>query len=82
MPPIHTKFIPIPIHINFDFKEEYKHYTPLELLRIVRSPDDYQQGAVDAATLLLDGFPKAEIAEAERLLTEEQTPVIKILVRT
>lgn len=39
--------------MNFKFHDQYKDYSNIELLKIVRRPNDYQTAAVDAATLIL-----------------------------
>src|SRR5689334_486868 len=40
--------------MNFDFHTQYKRYSNIELLKIVKHPDGYQQEAITAATQILD----------------------------
>lgn len=39
--------------MNFDFRDKYKDYSNIDLLKIVRRPKEYQVAAVDAATEIL-----------------------------
>ena len=39
--------------MNFDFYQQYKNYSNIELLKIVRRPDDYQPAAVAVAAQIL-----------------------------
>lgn len=39
--------------MNFDFYHQYKHYSNIDLLKIVKRPSDYQSAAVEAATQIL-----------------------------
>src|SRR5689334_9501012 len=39
--------------MNLNFIEEFKNYSNLELLKIIKNPTDYQQAAVDAAQTIL-----------------------------
>lgn len=48
--------------MNFNFYDQYKNYSSVDLLKIVRHPNDYQAAAVDAATKLLK----------ERLVSESE----------
>lgn len=40
--------------MHFDFYEQYKGYSNVELLKILQQPDGYQPQAIDAATRLLE----------------------------
>lgn len=40
--------------MNFDFHQQYKDYSNIDLLKIAKRPGDYQPAAVEAATQLLD----------------------------
>ena len=46
--------------MDIDFHEKYKGYSNIELLKILRRPNEYQVAAVDAATrsLLQEKFPR------------------------
>lgn len=39
--------------MNFDFHDKYKDYSNIELLKIIKRPNEYQVSAVDAATQIL-----------------------------
>lgn len=39
--------------MNFDFYDQYKDYSNIDLLKIVRRPTEYQVAAIDAATQIL-----------------------------
>ena len=40
--------------MNFDFYQQYKNYSNIELLKIVKQPTDYQPAAVAVATQILN----------------------------
>jgi hypothetical protein len=48
--------------MNFNFHDKYKEYSNIELLKIVRQPNEYQTDAVDAATSILK---EREISETD-----------------
>ena len=48
--------------MNFNFHDQYKDYSNIELLKIVRQPNEYQTNAVEAATSILK---KREISETD-----------------
>jgi len=53
--------------MTFDFFELYQNYSTIELLKIVKRPDDYQQQAVETATKILSG----------RTITEEDESAVQ-----
>src|SRR5882762_8938072 len=48
--------------MTFNFHDKYKDYSNIELLKIVRQPNEYQTDAVDAATSILK---EREISETD-----------------
>ncbi len=60
--------------MNFDFYEQYKQYSTVELLKIVKKAADYQPGAVEAARTLLAQrqISQHELEEADSLVNEEE----------
>lgn len=52
--------------MNFDFYQQYKDYSNIDLLKIIKRPDDYQPAAVTVATQLL----------SERQVTSEEVHLI------
>ena len=60
--------------MNFDFYEQYKEYSTVELLKIVKKAADYQPGAVEAAKTILAQrqITQHELEEAEHLIKEEE----------
>lgn len=48
--------------MHFNFHDQYKDYSNIELLKIVRQPNEYQTDAVGAATSILQ---EREISEAD-----------------
>src|SRR5687768_3427403 len=52
----------------FNFSDKYKDYSNIELLKIIRRPDDYQPAAIEAAGLILK---HRQITEEEKNFVEE-----------
>ena len=53
--------------MNFDFHHQYKDYSNIDLLKIVKRPAEYQSAAVTVATQIL----------SERQVTPEETQFIE-----
>ena len=57
------RYKPLFYHLmNFDFYQQYKHYSNIDLLKIIKRPDDHQPAAVVVARQILDS----------RILTPEE----------
>lgn len=56
--------------MNFDFQEEYRHLSNIELLLITKQPEKYQTGAVAAA---------ADLLQQRTVTVEEMDEAIKLL---
>src|SRR6266487_3556660 len=48
--------------MNFNFYDQYKNYSNIDLLKIVKQPDNYQAAAVEAATQILN---ERQVSETE-----------------
>jgi hypothetical protein len=58
--------------MNFDYHDKYKDLSTLELLKIVRRPNEYQAAAVDEATRILSAreVTPADLEQADRYFHE------------
>jgi hypothetical protein len=66
--------------MNFDFLQKFNTYRTIELLMIIRRPDDYQPAAVEAAQSILStrNISPEEMAEADqKLFNLEMTEKLK-----
>lgn len=65
--------------MNFDFRDKYKDYSNIDLLKIVRRPTEYQVAAVDAATQILSArdVTQSEIEQVENHFNELNTEAIR-----
>lgn len=61
--------------MNFDFHNKYKVYSNVDLLKIVRRPNEYQSVAVDAATQILNTreITQSDLEQVERYFQEIDT---------
>src|SRR6476620_10004900 len=71
--------------MNLNFIEEFKNYSNLELLKIIKNPTHYQQAAVEAAQAIISTRSISQQEEDEiknyfiSIETEEQKKKEKIL---
>jgi hypothetical protein len=60
--------------MNFDFYDQYKEYSTVELLKIVKKAADYQPGAVEAAKTILAKrqVTQNELDQVDHLVNQEE----------
>lgn len=61
--------------MNFDFHDKYKDHSNIDLLKIVRRPNEYQVAAVDAATQILNAreITQSDLEQVDRYFHEIDT---------
>lgn len=66
--------------MNFNFYDQYKGYSNVELLRIISRTDEYQPEAVEAASLVLKdrNVTEEDMAEAEQFFADEREKAEKL----